>query len=124
MTQKTKALIIRETKEYYASDPSRRSYVKFGNGHINCRYNGPNGKKCAFARYVKENKTYKLQEGVSASTCIEDLGVSILKDEYQIEDLEFWNRLQRLHDRSIYWDEKGLTDTGVKFYIELLKTYS
>jgi len=53
------------------------------------------------------------------STTFEDQ----LKEQYKGYSKDFWHNLQRLHYRSWYWTENGITENGMKYAKELIKRY-
>ncbi len=86
---KTKDEIILETLQEYLLHPERRSV-----SGTSCRYNGPDGKHCAFARCVEEENRGLLQESLKAS--LQDK--TLIKKDYQGHDGDFWNFVQSIHD--------------------------
>jgi hypothetical protein len=44
----------------------------------------------------------------------------LLLEQYRGHEIEFWEQLQSLHDLSEYWDNKKLSEDGLK-YVEYLK---
>lgn len=114
MKQLTKLEIIDETVEYYKTH--NRSII---NG--DCRYNGPNGEKCAFSRCCTNDSEFK--EFMSASSQNE----AVLLDQYSYipHTDNFWARVQSLHDVSNNWIEdtdnntRSLSDKGKQFLEEI-----
>lgn len=116
----SKVDVINDTVAFYSEDTSRRSFV--GEGfHQRCKYNGPDGKKCAFARFVDGTVDESL-EGKSAGDVIEN-GIKLKPEVAHIEDIPFWNGIQGLHDYGRFWDDKGLTEKGKKMVEQLLEEY-
>lgn len=100
---KTYIDVIEETVKYYSQDPNLRSVDHKGN----CLYNGPDGKLCAFARYVENPKS--LSEGLAVND-----NIHCLKDEYtHLDSIEFWDDLRNLHDLDGFWDHEGLSSVGL-----------
>lgn len=91
---KSKLEIIKETILHYTVEGNPRSVAANGK---DCKYNGPIGEQCAFARVCKEEIPDKF-EGYSSSRVLILLGFNILKDEYKILDEEFWDKIQSIHD--------------------------
>jgi hypothetical protein len=114
---KTKLEIIDEIVEYYSTDTSRRGVQLTSFGSETCAYLTNDGKMCAVGRCMIEPT---IDLGGAARDVLED-SFYLLKPEYRIEDLEFWENLQNLHDTNSYWDKKGLTQRGLQ-EIEYLKT--
>lgn len=109
----TKLEIIEETTAYYSEDTSRRSIE-----NDMCLYFGPNGKRCAFSRYVEPGKEEELAK------CENKLAEDISHfAKYHKEDGIFWYDLQRFHDISNNWCDKGLTETGKSKLEELREKY-
>jgi hypothetical protein len=138
--RKTAIEIIDETVAFYSEDVKRRA-VLYGadaakvRGYINpdgpeyinssvCMYITDDGRSCAFGRCMTSpDKTIagidtliynkKKSDGISG---VDDL----LKEEYSGHSVNFWCALQDLHDEKIYWDDDGLSQTGME-RVEKLK---
>lgn len=123
---KTKIQIIQEVKEHFENNPRslRASQVNPDWGP-SCVYNGLNGEHCAFAIFVKDKYKPNLDayEGFGASQVIDNLGFDIIKDEYKIENSDFWDDIQSFHDNKNYWEDNSLTEKGIKYYNELISKY-
>lgn len=113
---KTKVEILEEVAKAY--NLNTRSIGVGGK----CAYNGPEGKHCAFAMFVKEEDLKKLNnyEGKSVRHVLANISISILKEEYQIDDLYFWEDVQNFHDDMCNWTPNGLSEAGEKRF-NLLK---
>ena len=114
--------LITETIDFYSTDTSRRGVTESIHGHITCSYQSENGNKCAVGRCMTEDaleKYYDFQNNVEKLPDFE----SLLLPQYQGHDIEFWRRLQRLHDATYNWDENGLTTDGQKIVDNLIKTF-
>lgn len=102
--------IIEETANFY--NLGNRSTSAF-----RCLYNGPDNKKCAFARMCIDPTS--LTEGISVSISgarslfesMEKLQEA-LKPEYRGYPLDFYFQLQQLHDNDINWNDTGLSKIG------------
>jgi len=124
--------ILKETVDYYNEDPvNRRSVTKDGD----CMYTwGKN--HCAVGRFLKEEYQDETWDGNNES--VNELcehnenygGFDIdwcLIDRAQGLDVDFWTRLQNIHDTIGYWEEwhehedgrrkYGLTDRGKEEYV-------
>lgn len=114
--------IIDETVEFYSADPVNRRSI----GDRNCLYNGPDGKRCAFSRYVKDEYVPQMAEYCSAGESYNrlkfDIKDEVMKPGYEGLDIHFWNQLQKIHDFSDNWNSTGLTDTG-KEYVRQFKEH-
>lgn len=84
-----------------------------------CLYNGPDGKKCAFARMCINPGN--LLENINARVILEEQGQGILKPEYRGYHPQFYRDVQSLHDNSINWTDDGLSENG-KNKVIVLKT--
>ena len=126
----TRAEVIKETREFYENNP--RSVVVGRVGRTTCRYNGPNGEHCAFARYVKDPS--KLRELCSADWFFEHnpdtdkwalmTDIEFKEEVESIMDPPFWKQLQYFHDNSYNWGKDGtLTSAGELVYNNLLKKF-
>jgi len=121
--------IIDDTVAFYGADPVGRRSLKLTETEEHdlvqnaCLYIGPGGKKCAFARFVKEEDLYELRqrEGTCAGFVLESV---TLEDKVsKIKNKMFWNSVQAIHDQSSHWDENGITDQGIEFVQELKDKY-
>ena len=115
MEQLTKIQIIEETVEYYSTH--RRSIKE---GTRNCKYNGPDGLKCAFSRCCTDDSVF-----------IEECGSSrqheaILLPQYAhiLYRDNFWVDIQVLHDRDDFWENNELTYSGKTFVNDIKVKYS
>jgi len=79
----------------------------------NCKYIN-NEQRCAFGLWLINPEEF--EDGAIARTLLEDNGYFILKPEVSnIKDVNFWSRLQILHDSNSYWHGKELTNKGKKY---------
>lgn len=122
-TLKTKIEIIKETIEFYGSDPSRRA---LDNGL--CQYKANNGNKCAFGRCMKDEFVLAYSnDSKGAFKMLFIYGINILKEEYQIpqeQSWDFWDDIQEFHDTSSNFESRNLSELGknkAKFLIEKYK---
>lgn len=121
----TKVQIIEQVMEGYIKDPSTRAIEG-----KKCKYKTEDGRKCAIGRCMKEDndrKIFNLEEDVEG---LEDYlnkdGKKlddILEDKYKGHDINFWMKLQEMHDTYILWNEEGLTAGGKTRYQQLLNEY-
>tara|TARA_R100001244_G_scaffold98346_1_gene73464 strand:+ start:886 stop:1287 length:402 start_codon:yes stop_codon:yes gene_type:complete len=123
--------IINETVKYYTDNPNMRAVDYDGS----CLYNTSDGRHCAIGRCL--SKKYKDQgwelsgNAAGLDSLVEDnLGKSpgnslddMLMPRYRGQSFEFWDRLQKFHDRDRNWDENGLTENGKGHVIELRDFY-
>jgi len=126
---KTLIEIIDETVEFY-SNPENRSFIINDRGNIECLYKGPDGKTCAFGRILTKVGLGKVSyfENKTAGNLIRGvLDINDMKEEYKehFDNIDFWDDLQALHDKSIHWNESyGLSEEGkvkVNFLKEMYK---
>ena len=122
--------ILKDTIDYYNEDPAnRRSVDKDGN----CMYTWGNN-HCAIGRYLKDE--YQKESWIDNNMSVNEL--SDYSDDMSIDcflekkahglDLDFWTRLQDMHDLVGYWEEwhehrdgvrkYGLTDRGKEEYVK------
>jgi hypothetical protein len=116
----TKIEILHETAKHY--NLSNRSVDS-----ERCLYVGPNNKQCAFARCcVNPLKEWDGHGGVNSlvNRFGKDNVDNLLKPEYHGHKIEFWIKVQRLHDVLHYWNEDGLSEQGREEYNKLLKLYT
>lgn len=98
--------ILDETANFY--NTGNRSI----DSSLFCQYNGANGRKCAFARCVEDDKLSLLVENENAKFFY----LSYLKPEYQGHGITFWRDIQMLHDNDNNWNDNGLTKSGIAHY--------
>jgi hypothetical protein len=109
--RKTKKEIIDETAAFY--NLTNRSVER-----KNCKYNGPDGNKCAFARVCSDQGLKLLIEGNRAEPNLLSFSEKkLLKPEYLGNNhgqglSNFWNEIQALHDEESNWTETGLSEKG------------
>lgn len=101
---KTKLEIIEETVNYYSEDTSRRAFNGSG-----CEYLMEDGRNCAVGRCFTEDG---LSNFGNCRTCFDYDMIPYLKEEYRIDDYDFWCDLQELHDTNAFWNDNGLTKGG------------
>lgn len=113
---KTTREIIDEMVEFYGADPEHRRAM---DEHSTCRYlmHSPDGpRKCAVGRcMIAPEKIPAHSTGISVRRLQEATGESLddlLLPEYRGHSLDFWERLQSIHDGSHFWNEKGLSEGG------------
>jgi len=114
---KTYQDVLDETISFYSADPKNRRSARIGrDGKSVCFYIGPNGKKCAFAKWCKEDAV--LEEGLPVAY-LESCHAFFLKERLlpeiaHLTNIDFWSDLQSLHDNYLNWNEKGLSPRGLK----------
>jgi len=116
---KTKAEIIEETAAFY--NLNNRSVHNDG-----CVYFAETtGNSCAVGRCLNADVVGlgSMNKETSAEMLFEELGFNILKDEYKIKDISFWQELQFLHDTEDFWSVNGLTGKGLEYKKQLLQKY-
>lgn len=122
----TKEEIINETIEYYSEDVNRRSiHIDKHHSVPICKYLGPDNKRCAFSRCVREDKidVIKHHEGDCATEILDEYGENILKKKYRSHKFNFWNSLQNIHDSSRFWNKNGFTESGKKYLEGVCRLY-
>src|SRR6188768_3809277 len=97
---KTRIEIIDEIAGHY-NLLNRSTVYPNGSAIVNCRYNGPEGKHCAFAYMCIDPST--LQEGLAATAQLQKYGQDILKPEFRGYDNYFYQDIQYLHDEKSNW---------------------
>jgi hypothetical protein len=109
----TRVEIINDTVAYYSEDTSRRGLSPNGES---CEYLTGEGKMCAVGRCLLPSARKKVEAWVGAVEIAKNLGKrdldSVLSKKYTGHAEKFWAELQVLHDRSVYWDDKGITKEG------------
>lgn len=117
---KTKLEIIEETAAFYSEDTSRRALHPniLLREELVCAYLTDNAKMCAVGRCCEN-------PGDIPNGNIDDEYVASsvkFKTEYQGHGFDFWRELQVFHDKSIHWNETGLSKQGQDF-LQKLKTF-
>lgn len=113
--------IVIETIQFYGADLNRRAARLVGPGVDGCAYFMPNDppKCCAFGRCMTRPSAWaNCRYGVRAT--LEDHKIrsadEVLQEKYHGHSLEFWEALQKLHDRQNFWNADlpfpRLTDQG------------
>ena len=122
--------ILKETVDYYSEDPvNRRSLTEDGD----CMYTWGN-KHCAVGRFLKKEFQDETWSGNNESVFqLSDYSGNSSIDKFLVDkvhglDIDFWVRLQDIHDTVGYWEEwnrdvdghrtYGLTDRGKEEYVK------
>lgn len=122
--------IIIETVQFYGADLNRRAARPGDLGVDGCAYFEPGDppKCCAFGRCMTRPSAWaNCRYGVRAT--LEDHKVrsadEVLQEKYHGHRLEFWESLQKLHDRQTFWNADlpfpRLTDQGRCHVIAMLR---
>lgn len=112
--------LLEDTVKYYSEDTSRRAMEE-----NDCVYLTEDGRKCAVGRFLVENFDYT---HFNSCYSVKDLYTQygntdkFLTSECRGYNIDFWQRLQGLHDNSTLWDNKGLTKSG-KITVENIKSH-
>ena len=121
-TKTDKKTVILETIEAYADPTNRAMYPhNAGENEGTCQYRTLEGKMCAVGRCMTEDA---LEEYGKCSRSIDGLafgagGVdNLLREEYHGHSVEFWSRLQELHDTDYFWSDEGITQKGIVYIRE------
>lgn len=108
---KTENEIIKETVEFYWADPKRRATAAAPGPA--CAYLTIDGRMCAVGRCLTPLHV-KRAHGVLCSVSklpgrlLEASLDEILQPEYRGHSVEFWDKLQTLHDNEPIWDSEQL----------------
>lgn len=112
--------ILRETVAYYKEDVSRRAYVPDVDSGGVCKYHTEDGRVCAVGRYLSNpEEQAKDACGVSSLAVRYDGLDSILKEEVRGLSMDFWIKLQGLHDTNFHWNDEGMTPAGERAAMRL-----
>lgn len=109
MNTLSKLEILEETVKYYSEDTNRRAL----DIDSSCLYNTEDGRYCAVGRCF--NEEYKsTAEKLYSGKLVEHIPnlEYKLEPQYKGHEIEFWTKLQRLHDDDDNWDENGLSTDG------------
>lgn len=119
---KTKIEIIDETVEFYKNNP-RSVLTPNEDRRQVCLYHGPDGKRCAFSRCCQQEIDLSEFEGQSCSSILQEMGDTVLQEEYRQHDATFWAKIQYLHDSKQFWKQNQLTASGHKYVVQLKTQY-
>lgn len=116
--------VLEETINFYSVDPLNRRSVDTDFGNCYYKYGTKN---CAFARYmnsvdsfIEDNPEYN---GETARSIIATFGMDVMREEVRhLIDVEFWCKLQILHDEKTHWDKDGINEDGIE-YANKIKEY-
>lgn len=103
--------IIDETIEYYKNNP--RSFNQMD--ETECKYLNEDGAMCAVGRCLTDESltiAHKYYEGQPANMLLSHSEIK-LREQYTDMPIEFWVRLQRIHDNRKYWSNMELTPLGL-----------
>lgn len=100
---KTQLEILDETVKYY------EEHKRAIRGDA-CYYKSPKGNKCAIGRLMTDYYLKKYKDSTRNIAYLGndgDNGIlnTIVKSEYRGYSIEFWMKLQKLHDQSSFWDD-------------------
>ena len=122
MADKTDKMIaiVRDTMDYYGSNPDRRAYIQHDDG-ISCAYfvdawAGRPERMCAVGRCLIDPAG--IQRRFSSMGAMQLDGEfshgldDVLKPEYRGLPIDFWDQLQCWHDDRENFDAIGLTEAG------------
>jgi hypothetical protein len=117
---KTQKEIVLETVEHY-SDPNNRSlfYPSGEPKDATSVYVSTNGNKCAVGRCLKDVVANAIIpsrriKGVARGMCKSTID-ALFEPEYSGHLLDFWDKLQLLHDNHNHWSKNGITKEGIDF---------
>lgn len=120
---KNKIEIIDETVAYYSENPEERRAFNNSRG---CDYLSPTGRMCAVGRCLESPQEF--MEGGYKDKFVRAIGSEILdlnlKEEYRGHEIQFWAKLQSLHDSEKYWNSTGLSVDGENYIKQLKQLYS
>ena len=114
----SKEQIVRETAaSYYLNN---RAY---SDKWMSCCYTDTDGNHCAVGRCMLAKKRPSVNTDANTDALDKIVGENadldhLLKEKYRGHGLQFWNNLQRLHDRSDHWTEQGISDRGVQYVLD------
>ena len=122
-TLEEKLTLIDETVKFYGENPLEKRATMYNLlSGSSCKYLTEDNKKCAVGRCLTNEA---LSEHGKFSGTIHGLvgGTdniklqNLFKDEYKGFDVDFWQELQRLHDKETNWDlrNRTLSKSGQQF---------
>jgi hypothetical protein len=116
--------LVVETATHY--NRNNRSLMKFVNDSTPkcCYVSAQTGDRCAVGRCLTEKGAERFSATVSENmTAVSGMYFrlgesefsSCFKKKYQGIHLRTWEQLQEFHDENDHWDDKGVTDSGIRF---------
>ena len=113
---KTYHEVIDETVAYYSKNPRALTFNDSG-GKMGCAYLSKEGNMCAVGRvFNQQSLDVYGGSGSHFMVLVSDYDLpftNLFKEEYQhLDDLDFWDTLQLLHDCDDYWNGNTLTKEG------------
>ncbi len=118
--------LIKETAAFYKSDT--RS-IQVGSLQA-CVYDDGNDHRCAVGRILTEAALLWVKhKGMNAECGVDTLmiearevGGILLEKWMPLQDeIPFLMRLQKLHDKKLNWDEKGLSPEGTRYVEKMIR---
>lgn len=114
----TKLEILKETFEFYNSNPKKRG-ISSTTGK--CVYlDLRTGKRCAIGRCLRIPKIERKNSDFWSVT----IALKYLMGRYRGNAENFWNLIQDFHDTKGYWTNKGITILGLERYELLTDIFS
>lgn len=120
--------IIEETVKFYDDDVDRRSLFDPGNTAYGCVYSNEHGQHCAIGRCLTEEALEDDPDQHADSNVNGVWGDSEsldrdLQPEYRGHPIQFWSRLQHLHDCPSFWDSQGITEIGTRESLSMMSQF-
>lgn len=94
----------------YVADPSKLAITETGV----CQYLMDDGRKCAIGRHILPG-TYNMEYENQSAYCLVMNNPSMFPDWMCKLNKSFINSVQSLHDGTLFWDNNGLTSSGVNY---------
>lgn len=118
--QKTKIEIIDFVVEHIKRNG--RAVVQDEHNGQECVYYSTDGKRCGHSICIDDNMA-KQVSGTAAYVIITN-GDDIHKPEFRGNGIEFWRKIQFLHDHHLFWENNELTEKGTNYVNNLKEEYA
>lgn len=125
----TKEEILLETIQYYSKPNTRAVILGLHDIQSECSYELSDGRRCAVGRCMTDAAIDKLRTNNDLRQPIDRLAVdnadldTMLQEKYHGHSIDFWTRLQGIHDNRLSWNEKGLSIEGKNKVNKIINDY-
>lgn len=118
--------LLEDTVSYYSESPVTKRGMNHSLGGNGCAYYNPNnGNMCAAGRFLLNVEQYARTSNNTESIDFllqDDIDSPLLKPEARGFSMDFWIKLQDLHDRNKYWTDTGLSEAGIE-RVKIIKDF-
>lgn len=127
--------IIQKLSKIYIKKPSERcsgeTLLSNGNKHKYYAYriiNDKKEKRCIIGKCLRQGEWLDFEGTIRQMfnwLCQGDTRKFnlLFLPSYKGHSVDFWEALQKWHDSEEFWDDKGLTESGLKYIKDLINKY-